>query len=219
MRLKNAYFSQLILRACGIGSMFAALCLVGMSIVSRSFSREEQVGIWLGNTTHDLLSYSSHFSMMYAVVSAYLIGHFLMWLGYSFLAGKRAAVIGTVILLIGFLSSFADLTEYGLRGAMLKGQQWQIHSAPALPLVWWFIRELSIWLIYLGSVVIGISLLNQAWESKFLLVLALLGLCTIPCLYITSCSKIWFAWLVAWHLASGFTLWRSPAWLAESDER
>src|ERR1700678_848466 len=92
-------------KACALGSASAAFFLTLMALAPHPFSREDQMAIWTGKYTlnlHDLNSLSSQFALMFTLVSLYLIGHFLMWLGYGFLIKKRSFALSAVLIGIGF---------------------------------------------------------------------------------------------------------------------
>jgi hypothetical protein len=199
-----------VLKACATGSALAAVFLCLMPLISPSCNREKLMVLWSGAqiaSPQDLQSLLSHFSILFALVSVYLIGHFLMWLGYGLLIAKQSALLATSILLIGFFSCLCDLSEYCLRSAMLKSLVWETPSSAILMPIWWALRELSIWMIYLGTIVIGIFFLNPTTKILSIVTLAFLGILTIPCLYIFGLSKAWFVWLIAWHGASALFLW------------
>jgi len=147
---------------------------------------------------------------MYTLLSIYLIGHFLMWLGYGYVISKRdtAALVGKWIIFIGFFSCFSDLSEYCIRGAMIKSVEWGINAGQITPIVWWVVRELSIWLIYLGTITVGFSFFNRSMLSVVILIFSLIGILTIPCSYLFDFTKIWFVWLITWHFISALAIWR-----------
>jgi hypothetical protein len=209
--LKNSQ-SIFHFKACAIGSALAGLFLIFMTFVPQDYTREDQVAIWSGSlilNSQEFLAYSRQFFLKYTLLSIYLIGHFLMWLGYGCIISKRdtAALVGKWIISIGFFSCFSDLSEYCIRGTMIKSVEWGINSGQTAPIVWWFVRELSIWWIYLGTIIIGFSFFNRSILSAVILIFSLIGILTIPCSYLFNFTKIWFAWLVTWHFISALAIW------------
>lgn len=90
----------------------------------------------------------------------------------------------------------------------LLGQFSIMYTLLSLIPLWWYVRELSIWMIYLGTSVIGVFFLNQSRAASSM---AFLGILTIPCLYLFDLSKIWFIWLIAWHCVSAAVIWKMAA--------
>jgi hypothetical protein len=211
---KKLLKTPLLLRLCSIGTAAAGLLLVLMSFVPRVFTREEQMAIWSGSLKIDseyLLAYTRQFYTMFTLVSLYLIGHFSMWFGYGHIVNKRLPVAGQWITIIGLLSCFTDFSEYSLRGAMIKSIEGHLQISPLLIFSWWLIREWSIWLIYLGSIIVSAAFFNHSLISRMPLLLALIGLMTIPCLYLFHWSKVWFIWLILWHFFSAFVILKASS--------
>jgi hypothetical protein len=200
----------LLLRSCAVGSAVAGLFLIFMALVPQAFNREEQIAFWSQShavTDQQLQLFTSYFSVMYTFLSIYLLGHFVMWLGYGYLIASKSLITGGIILLVGVMSCFSDFTEYSLRGIMLKSVQWHIGDSSSLIMLWWFIREWSIWLIYLGVIIVGISFLAKDSWKLIIPIFALLGVFTIPCTYLLDQPKVWFVWLIGWHALSAIVQW------------
>jgi hypothetical protein len=195
-------------KAYAIGSASAAFFLTLMTLIPRPFTREDQIALWKGAHSlnlQDLNSLTSQFSLLFILVSLYLIGHFLMWLGYAFLIKPKSTLLSAALISIGLLSCLLDFSEYCMRGAMNKCILSQKISHASFLTLWWYVREMSIWMIYLGTSLIGIIFLRI---SKMAAMMALLGILTIPCLYL-ALSKIWFVWLIAWHAVSAVIIFRN----------
>lgn len=157
------------------------------------------------NLSKEQLSiYSNQLNIAFSIVSIYLIGHFSMWLGYSLIIYKRNNLLSYILLAIGFLATLADFTEYATRFAIFELIKNHVLENHLIIGFWLIVRQLSIWLIFLGSVLVSISIFRID-----ILLLALLGLVTIPLMYVFALSKVWYLWLITWHLLSSMILWRS----------
>lgn len=192
--------------------------LAGFSLLSLSFFWIMQTG---GKTdfysvftdperlSHEQLSlYSFQLGAAFSIVSIYLIGHFAMWLGYSLIIYRENKLLSYVLVVIGFLSAITDFTEYSIRLAILELIRSQIFDNQLMFGFWLIVRQLSIWLIFLGSMLAALAAFNKKF-GKMILLLALLGLITIPIMYIPGVTKIWYLWLITWHFAACIFLWKT----------
>lgn len=182
-----------------------------MTFVPISFNRNEQIAIWMKTrllTPIEWIQFGFQYKTMFVLVSLYLIGHLLMWIGFSSFMMRKTSLLGVLVLIVGCLSTFLDFSEYGLRGTMLKAIEWNMVIPPSLILFWYFIREMSIWMIYIASVIAAVGVLHQNFFGELIGGVSLVGILTIPLFYGMGYGKVWFIWLILWHVVAALFLWK-----------
>jgi hypothetical protein len=149
----------------------------------------------------ELVQYKDHLSISFSIISVYLLSHFIMWVGWANFISPFNSVIAKAILVIGFLATLTDFSEYSLRGIMISAIEYNSHTLLNSFAQWKFIRQISIWTIHLNVLLITIGVLNTRYATVCM-ILSLVGLISIPLLNIFKFGKLWYIWLITWHMAS-----------------
>jgi len=197
----------------GLLSALAAVCLLLLSLfwmtqIGGKINFDSIVINTASISKEKLILYDFQLNVAFSIISIYLIGHFAMWMGYSLILFQENKLFALILIIIGALSTVTDFAEYSIRIAIIELIKNNVLDNYGLFGFWLIVRQLSIWFIFLGSVIISVTLFNKAF-GKFIFLLALIGLITIPFMYIMGLSKIWYIWLIIWHFAASIILWKT----------
>jgi len=189
----------------------AGLALISLSLFITFFSSNsiDHVQVYLGLRTlapEELMLFESRILISYAIVSIYLIGHAIMWLGYAHVIGKINRLFSYTIAALGLLEVLFDMSEYCMRLALLAMVKNNFYNNHLLVGFWICIRHLSVWLIFLNICVIAIAMAHTRYNI-LIACFALSGLFIIPVMYALGLAKIWYIWLILWHFVFAIVLY------------
>ena len=106
-----------------IGALVAFISLIVMAFIPRPFSPMEHQSILSGLNTlsaEQLSAYKIYITRNLTWDSFYLIGHALMWFGYSAIIFRSSKWLALFIAVLGFSSTWLDFTENEMRWVALQ---------------------------------------------------------------------------------------------------
>ena len=194
-----------------IGALVAFISLIAMALLPRPFSPMDHESILTGlNTlsTEQLSAYKTYIMRNLTWDSFYLIGHALMWFGYSAVISRSSKGLAIFVAILGFSSAWLDFTENEMRWAALQLLINNGYISISNIADWSVIFGLSFWIIFICGLVCGMAVAGKENIKKIVCIIAILGGVIAPFSYLYGHLAA-FLWLIVWHGVSAIFLWVS----------
>ena len=192
-----------------VGACVAFIALLAIAFLPRPFPAMDHFSILSGVTVlspEELAAYKNYVASNLTLDSLYLIGHFLMWLGYSAYLYKSSKLLAAAIAVLGFFSAWLDFTENEIRWASLEFLLADRNPPITEILAWQTTFGLSFWILFLCTFTCGIAIMGSSLNQKITSAVAILGLFIAPLSYHFGFLPA-FLWLILWHVVSAVFLW------------
>ena len=194
-----------------ISALIAFVSLIVMAFLPRPFSPMDHASILSGlNTlsTEQLAAYKTYIIRNLTWDSFYLMGHALMWFGYSAVISRSSKGLAMLVAILGFSSAWLDFTENEMRWAALEFLINNDFTSISSVADWSVIFGLSFWIIFICALVCGMAVAGKENITKLVCVMAVLGGLIAPFSYLYGHLAA-FLWLIAWLGVSAIFLWTS----------
>lgn len=208
--------SQFIVAAGGVAALCAAICLFVLAYIPRPPGGISHLAVFSGTRTletEELALYMLYLKRNLTVDSFYLIGHVLMWLGYSELFRRRGVAFSASVLALGLISGALDLLENEVRWALMS-LPGGLQFGPTWATVWMIIVGMSFWAILLSIAITAFLNWGEGRLQRLISVLGLICLGSIAAIYFYGYLAT-FVLMIIWHAASGVYLWTCRSELTE----
>lgn len=202
--------------ASGMGSAVAAAALAGMAVLPRPVGQTGHFDIFAGIkklTPAQLDEYIRYLYANFTLDSVYLLGHIGMWLGLALIIWGRSRLLAAVLAGVGLMSGLSDFLENEIRLAIVSGLENQLAIGPHWAMIWSVVVGISIWLIYAAAALAAIGMWRRRPFGWLVALFGALGVATIPFSLLWGWSKVWYVWLIVWHLLASVVLF----WEARRD--
>ncbi len=194
-----------------IGALVAFISLIVMAFLPRPFSPMDHASILSGlNTlsTEQLSAYKTYVIRNLTWDSFYLIGHVLMWFGYSAVISRSSKGLAMFVAILGFSCAWLDFIENEMRWAALQFLINNDYTSISNLADWHVIFGLSFWIIFICGLICGMAVAGKENIKKIVCVMAVLGGLIAPLSYLYGHLAA-FLWLIVWHGVSALFLWTS----------
>jgi len=201
-----------LVRCGAVAAMVAFVALVVLALLPRPLG-DKHFEILTGFaqlSTADKSNYLFYLKTNFAVDSIYLLGHIIMWLGFSVVIGARSGILGTAVAVIGVSGAFLDFLENEMRWSFVLGLTRGLPADISGVYAWNTVTAMSYWTIIVAAVVTSIGVWSVDPRNKWLSFIGMAGLATVPFIY-SSGHVATFLWIVLWHGAGAWFLWRYRA--------